>query len=467
MHSFFYPRSILLFGASKNPRKGGNHVLRNILNYTKEKIYIIHPKHDEIKGIKCFKSIFDVPNRRIDLGIIILPVQYVLDALEDCLKFGIKNIILESGALYIKGNDEDNRKNQQRINNIKEKLAKNRDIKIMGPNSIGVYCGNQNGNNFTTSLIYFNQLPGLKDKNLAVVSQTGLTLSGLLSAQNYIQEIGFSKIAAIGNKFGVNENHILEYLKKDNETDAIAMYLEDIQEGKKFRIICEEILKQKPIILLKSGKTEKGKRAIISHTNSLAGNYRIIQGIAKQLGIIMVDDFYELFSVSKMILSQPVPKGNKVGIISISGAGTVISSDLAEKYSLEIPSISESQLKKLKKVFPEWAWEDVYNPLDIWASVEYVGPNKAYRYVGEILLEGKIDMLIYLITGIEETEFDWNILLNLNEKYPSIPIYIGFFGGEKRLLLKWREKLEEKYNIPTFCSLNVIFKCLSRILKIL
>lgn len=464
MHSFFYPRSILLFGASKNPKKGGNHVLRNILNYKKEKIYIIHPKHEEIEGIKCFKSIFDVPNKSIDLGIIILPVQFVLNALEDCLKFGINNIILESGALYIKGSDKDNRKNQQRIKTIKEKLTCNRDIKIMGPNSIGVYCANEDKNNFTTSLIYFDDLPNFKNKNLAVISQTGLTLSGLLSAQNYIQEIGFSKIAAIGNKFGVDETDVLKYLEQDPYTDVIAMYLEDIEDGNKFRAICSKVLKKKPIILLKSGKTEKGKKAIVSHTNSLAGNYRIINGLATQLGIIMVDDFFEMFSVVKMILSQPIPQGNKLGIISISGAGTVISADLAEKYGLEIPAISEVQFKDLKSIFPRWAWEDVYNPLDIWASVEHVGPDKAYGYAGEILLQGDIDILIYLITGIEETEFDWSILSVLNERYPNVPIYMGFFGGDKKLLLNWREQLEENHNIPTFQSLNLIFKTLSRIL---
>ncbi|MGV9171002.1 MAG: CoA-binding protein [Promethearchaeia archaeon] len=462
MDAFFYPESIVLFGARRDSRKGGNHVLRNILNYKKENVYIIHPKHKKIHGIPCFKSIFDIKQKSIDLGIIILPIPYVLDALEDCLEFGIKNIILESGALYLKG--ENDKKNEQRIRRIKEKLEKDKNIKIMGPNSIGIYCAHKNGHNFITSLIYFEKLPKLKQKNLTVISQTGLTLSGLLSAQNYIQEIGFSKIAAIGNKFGVNETDVLEYLENDAQTDVIAMYLEDIKEGGKFRTMCSRILKTKPIILLKSGKTEKGKKAIISHTNSLAGNYKIIEGLAKQLGFILVDDFYEMFAVAKMLLSQPAPQGNKIGVISISGAGTVITADMSKKYGLKLPDLTDKQFKQLKTIFPEWAWEDVYNPLDIWASVEYVGPDKAYGFAGDVLMKGNIDILLYLITGIEETKFDWHLLMNLNKKHPEIPIYMGFFGGGKKLLLKWREELVENCNIPTFPSLNIIFKSISRIL---
>jgi len=338
----------------------------------------------------------------------------------------------------------------------------------MGPNSIGIYCANKDGKDLTTSLIYFDQMPGLKDKNLSIVSQTGLTLSGLLLGQNYIQEVGISKIAAIGNKFDVNESDLLVYLESDKNTDAIALYLEDIKDGKRFMEQCKTISKNKPILLLKSGKTEKGKKAIISHTKSMAGDYKIIEAMSKQVGIITVEDFNELFTLSKIILSQPIPKGNKLAVISISGAGTVLSCDLAEKYGLELPPMSTAQNEKMREIFPEWAWDDVYNPLDIWASVELVGPDKTYKFAGETFLEeeSQFNALVYLITGIKESEFDWDILHQININHPHIPIYMGFFGGDKKILLDWREILEEKYDIPTFSSLSLMMKCISKALRL-
>jgi acetyltransferase len=462
MESFFSPHSIVLFGASSNEQKSGNHVLRNILNYTKENVYLIHPKEDDIYGIKCYKSIFEIPVKNIDLGIIVLPVGLVLETINSCIKFGIKSIIVESATLYLKANDKDNQ-NLEKIREIKE-LLKQKKVRIMGPNSIGVYCANQDKNSFITSLIYFKRLPKLKKKNLSIIAQTGLTLSGLLLHQNYIQELGIAKIASIGNKFDINETDILDYLENDSQTDVIALYLEDIKEGKRFLSQCKRIVKKKPIIMLKSGKTEKGRKAIASHTQSLAGDYKMVEALSRQVGIINVNDFSEMFNVAKVLLNQPRPKGRNLGVISISGAGTVLASDLASEFGFDLPSLKTEQIKNLRKIFPKFAWDDIYNPLDIWAAVEKVGPQQAYEKAGKILLEqNEYDYLVYYLTAIEETEFNWQVLTKFNAKYPETAIIMGFFGGDRKLILKWREILEENLNIPTFQSISEMFKILSKI----
>lgn len=462
MKNFFDPDSILIFGASKNEKKSGNHVLRNILNYTDKKVYLIHPKHTKIYDLKCYRTINQLPVKKIDLAIIILPVKYVLDTLLECFDIKINTIIIESGSLYVKGEEESEK--LEKLAKIRKKLNES-STRILGPNSIGFYCANRHKNDLITSLIYFDTLPGLKAKNLSIISQTGLTLSGILQGQNYIQEFGIAKIAAIGNKFDVNECDVLELLEDDPDTDVIGLYLEDIKQGKRFRELCSKIAPQKPIILLKSGKTAKGKEAIISHTKSLAGNYKIIEALSKQIGIITVDDFKELLDVAKILLSQPIPKGNHIGVVSISGAGTVLSCDLAEKYGLILPPLSDQQYDSLIEIFPKFAWDDVYNPLDIWSSVEFVGPEKAYLSAGEVFLRHKnrFDMLLYFLTGIQETEFDWKKLHELNKKY-NIPIYMGLFGGDKNLILKWREILEEKYDIPVFQSITTLMRAISKII---
>lgn len=463
MENFFDPTSIVIFGASKDEKKGGNHVLRNILNYTKKNIYLIHPKHNEIYGIQCYPSLQDISLKKIDVGIIILPVEYVLDALEQCIDV-VKTIIIESGDFYLKG--ENDKENQKKLELLKKKLSDSK-TRVLGPNSIGFYCAHANKKNLTTSLIYFDQLPAIKDKNISIISQTGLTLSGILQSQNYMQEYGIAKICAIGNKFDVNESDILDIYENDVDTDVIGLYLEDIKEGQRFKEQCTRIARKKPIILLKSGRTEKGKKAIISHTNSLAGNYKIIEALSKQIGLLIVEDFFEMFELAKLILTQPLPRSNKIAVISISGAGTVLSCDLAEQYGLELPSISGQQQEKLKEIFPKFAWEDIYNPLDIWSSVEFVGPETAYLHAGEVFLQEKqrFDAIIYFLTGIEETEFDWKKLYKLNTKYNKIPIYMGFLSGDKTLLLKWKEKLS-KFNIPTFESIKTLLYLLSKVLHL-
>ncbi|MFO7912189.1 MAG: CoA-binding protein [Desulfotignum sp.] len=464
METFFNPQSIVIFGASKDPQKSGNRVLRNILNYTNKNVYLIHPKEEEILGIQCYRDLTNIPLEHIDLGVIILPIPYVLDALERCVEFHVKSIIIESGALYFESDDDF--ENENRVQMILDNANKT-GIRIMGPNSIGIYCAKKGTKNLTTSLIYSEDLPGMKEKNLSIVAQTGLTLSGLLLGQNYIQEVGLAKIACIGNKIDINESDLLDFLENDPDTNAIALYLEDIKEGQRFKKQCERISKKKPLILLKSGKTEKGKKAIVSHTKSLAGNYKIIEGLCKQFGIILVEDFHEMFMVSKCLLNQPIPKGNKIGVVSISGAGTVLASDLSDKFNLKLIELNRIQKQELKEIFPKFAWKDIYNPLDIWASIEKVGPNKAYQKSGNILLSEKnVDILIFYITGIKESEFDWSILKNLNETYPCTAIYVGFFGGDKKLLLKWREEIEERLNIPTFESITMMFKTISKLLEL-
>ncbi len=466
MEFFFSPRNVVLFGATGKENKSGYRVLRNIMNYARrEDIYLIHPREDSICGIQCYKRIDDLPVRDIDLALVILPVEHVLGAVEDCVRFGVKGVIVESGALYVKG--EDDELNEKRVLKIREKTGKNNGTRVMGPNSIGLYCGGRERNDLITSLIYFDRLPRLREKNLSIISQTGLTLSGLLQSQNYIQEMGIAKIAAIGNKFDVDESDLLDFLERDGDTHAIGLYLEDVSDGRRFREQCARIAAKKPVILLKSGKTEKGKRAAVSHTGSLAGDYRIVEALSRQIGMVTVEDFTELFTVARMVLSQPVPRGNRLAVVSISGAGAILSCDLAEKHGLDLPPLSLEQKDRMREIFPRFAWDDIDNPLDIWSSVEYAGPAKAYGTAGRILLEekGRFDALVYLLTGIQETEFDWTILRDLNRE-SGVPVYIGFLSGDKKLLLRWREILEEKLNIPTFESLTQLYKSISMIMAL-
>ncbi|MBD3195924.1 MAG: hypothetical protein GF317_12755 [Candidatus Lokiarchaeota archaeon] len=461
MDYFFEPKSIVIYGASENTLKSGNHVLKNVLNYKRENIYLIHPMKDYVYGIRCYRSIFDLPIQMVDLSIIILPVEFVFAALLDCLDFGVSGIIIESGAIYLTNDFE----TLEKIHQLKKNYKDNYKSRIMGPNSIGIYNAFENGIGFTTSLIHFKRFPELKEKNLSMISQTGLTLSGLLFSQNNQQEVGISKIASIGNKFDINESDLLDYLEEDKNTNVIAFYLEDISEGRKFVEQCKRISKKKPLILLKSGISNKAKKAIISHTGSIAGNYKNIQALSTQFGIILVEDFAELFNVGKCLLNQPIPKGNRIGVISISGAGTVLSCDFAMKYNLELPKLSSVQLDKLKSFFPEFAWKDINNPIDIWSAVEKVGPEKAYMKSGEILLkENTIDILVYFLTGIKETEFDWRLLYELNQQYPEIPIYFGLIGGDKKILRTWRKIIEVRYNIPMFFSISNLFKTISKIM---
>ncbi len=462
MERFFHPRSIVLFGASSNPKKGGNQVLQNFKQYMEKQnypdLFIVHPREKAIDGVRCFRKLDDLPRNangtdRIDLAVIVLPVQQVMPVVRACIARNVRGILIESGNL---SNDE-----KEAALFAKEMLSliRGRDIRVVGPNSIGF---NVPDLRYCTPIKYYSQFLETRERNVSIVGQSGLFVTGFVEwffdTTGHGQPFGVSNIAAIGNKLDVNECDLLEYYLHDARTHAIGMYLEDIRDGGRFVSLLRENRERhrKPIVLLKAGKSEKGKLAVSSHTGSLAGSYVTIEAVARQYGMILVETYDELFEMLSIVCQFPLLRSNRVGVISVSGSGCVLSSDFAEKFGMDLPELDGKTVARLRPLFPDWA--PIHNPIDTWASVEKVGPQESFNRILEIYLEsGLFDSIVLMTISSPFTTFDWKFISDMQGRHREIPLVVHFFGGQSIIE---HSAIAKEYRIPVIASFDRIFKLL-------
>jgi acetate---CoA ligase (ADP-forming) len=462
MERFFHPRSIVLFGASSNPRKGGNQVLQNFKQYMERQkypdLFIVHPREKSIEGVSCFPTLGSVPANvngtgRIDLAVIVLPVQEVMPVVRACIDRDVRGILIESGNLSNDGKES--------AVYAKElcSLIRGRDIRVVGPNSIGF---NVPDLRYCTPIKHYSEFLETRERNVSIVGQSGLFVTGFVewffNTTGHGQPFGVSNIAAIGNKLDVNECDLLEYYLHDEKTHAIGMYLEDIRDGSRFVSLLKNNRERyrKPIVVLKAGKSEKGKQAISSHTGSMAGSYVTVEAVAKQFGMILVETYDELFEMLSIVCQYPVIRSNRVGVISVSGSGCVLSSDFAEKFGMELPELDDATVARLRPLFPDWA--PIHNPIDTWASVEKVGPQESFNRILDIYLEsGLFDSIVLMTISSPFATFDWHYISEMQRRYREIPLVVHFFGGQSILE---HTAIAKEYRIPVIDSFDRIFKLL-------
>ncbi len=462
---FFRPKNIVLYGISRNSGKSGYFIAMNMKKYKPDHLYVIHPEVDEVHGIPCKKKFEDLPDatrENIDLVIISLPVPFATEAVLECIQYEVKGIIIGSGNVGL--NEEEVSLNTVKIRNALQ-LHGNK-TRIIGPNGLGVFS---NENKLFTAIMTMEEYPPFGKDSVSIIAQTGLMVSGYLIDFIEHKDIGISKICAIGNKLDINESDMLEVIIEDPNTKVIAMYLESIIEGTRFYKLCKKAIyeKQKILILLKPGVSTIGKRAILSHTQSIAGNSDIVSAMCSQLGIIQVDDLREFIQACKLTANLPLPRGNSAGLISISGAGCVLLADLAEEYKFSVKKLPEHVLEKLKRVFPDWA--DISHPLDIWASIEQ-HRLESYNVVLESFLNAEcFDFILVCNIGGRRTGVDYDYFRSMRKLYPKIPIIVQIFGGfseKKQIFSDEFEQVNSGTYIPVVYDLRRTMKILSKMVQL-
>ncbi|MFW9867354.1 MAG: acetate--CoA ligase family protein [Candidatus Thorarchaeota archaeon] len=338
MDVFFNPKTVAIIGASEKP-KFGIGTTTYLLN-SNFKTYPVNINSDLIFGHKAYKNVKEIPDK-VDLAIIIVSNQFVLQTVKDCIEKGVNGIIIESAGFAETGSTK-----YAEIQNEIEQLAKESKVRIIGPNCIGL---TNFYNNFTTSDMDFNQ--AIKG-HVAVVAQSGVLGNVFIDWANS-QGIGFSKAITIGNKVDVDEVDLLTYLNNDPDTKVISVYLEGTKRGKDLKLVLGKM--KKPVIILKNGRSDIGSRAVNSHTSSIAGNDKIYDALFKQYPqVFRVDDFYELFNIANVFATQPLPKGNKVVIVTGSGSLGALACDEITKQGLKLANLSKKTIEIIKSVIPEW-----------------------------------------------------------------------------------------------------------------
>lgn len=345
MRSFFYPDSVALVGAS--PKKGsiGNVILNNLKNF-KGKIYAVNPNYEEIDEIECFKSLSSLPEV-VDLVIVATPAKTVPGIVEECGKKSIKNVVVISAGFRESGIEGSVL--EEKVSEIARKYG----INLLGPNCLGI-MNPEIELNATFSPI----MP--KKGNIAFLSQSGaFILAVVLWAKK--MNFGFSKIVSMGNKAVLSEADLIRFFANDEKTDVVMLYVEGIRNGREFMEVARKVSRDKPIVVMKAGKTESGAKAASSHTGSLAGSYEIYKTAFEQCGIVVAETVEELFDFS-FALSR-FRKCGRVAIVTNSGGPGVMASDAVEINGLELANFKKDTIERLRAILPPSA--NFYNPVDI------------------------------------------------------------------------------------------------------
>jgi acyl-CoA synthetase (NDP forming) len=407
---FFEPRSVVIIGSLKTGMSGGGVIIENLRKFGfSGKIYPVNPSYDKVLDLKVYPNINDIPEIA-DLAIVVTPNKIVPSIVKECAKKGVKAVIIVSDG-FAEFSDEGARLQQEVVD-----IAKSTGLQIIGPSTIGIV-------NAAIGLATTQYMVGyekIKRGNIALVSQSGVMGLQALPFENY----GLSKMCDLGNKCDLDESDLLEYLADDLDTKVIGLHLEDVRNGRHFLSAARDAIAKKPVLVFRLGRTEESKRAMVSHTGSMAGEYKIYESAFKQAGIIKVDTLREFLEIPKIFVSQPLPEGNRIAIITITGGGGTIAIDKAIESGLSLAKLSAETLDKLAKMHPTLKG----NPIDIVPAMLSVDLISLYKDAINLLLSDKnVDCIAITLWAnpMVSPQFYVQLLSDLNM---TKPITIWVYG---------------------------------------
>jgi acyl-CoA synthetase (NDP forming) len=447
MELFFKPKSVAVLGASGTPGKLGYVIVKNIADSDfNGNVYPVNPKSDEILGYKVYHSVTEIPGD-VDLVVTALPSPKItVSAMEECAQKGVKAVIIESAGFAEMGGE--GKVYQKQIVDI----AKKHGIRVMGPNCSGIVS-----RDIVTSI--YPMTKKVPRGNVVLIGQSGLLAAGMTADIVENESLNINKVCSIGNKCDVNENDLLEYFGNQDDVDVLSMYLETVTNGKKLTQIAKKVAAEKPVIFLSGGRTEAGAKAAMSHTGSIASNAKIVATAIKQTGMIMADDFTELKDFAKVFSTQPLPKGNRIAVITLAGSVGVVVSDLCASFGLELPKLAPETTEKLKDMFDT----PVGNPVDLYFSVTKIGFTKTLETTfPDAFRDPNIDAAVLILAGFEYTqEAVQKKIIQKIVKEVGKPVVVCMIVGYNRYKNIIMDEMGK--DLPVFPSLISGVKALSKL----
>ncbi len=379
LRAVFEPKTIAVIGASRNPVSVGGALFRNLLRWGfTGAVYPINPAASSIAGVRAYASISEMPEVA-ELAFIVVPAPLVIELARQCAVAGVRALCVISAGFAETG--ESGRAAQSELLDV----CRASGMRLVGPNCMGL-VNTSAGVRLLGTFVPVEPPAG----NVAMSSQSG-ALGLALMAQAGQLGLGVSSFISIGNRADVSGNDLLQYWESDESTDVILLYLESFGNPRRFSRIARRVSRAKPIVAVKSGRTTAGARAASSHTAALASSDQAVDALFRQTGIIRVDTLAEFFYVARLLASQPIPQGNRVGILTNGGGPGILAVDAAIAAGLDVPTLSERTQAKLRAVLPPTA--STTNPIDIIAGS---GP-KEYRACLEILCDDPdLDALVVI-----------------------------------------------------------------------
>jgi acetyltransferase len=384
------PKSIAIIGASNDITKPAGLPLYFVLKHNyKGKIFPVNPKREEVQGVKCYPGILDIPDE-VDAVLIVVPAADVPDMLRQCAQKGVKAaVIAVSGFAELGG---EGKKRQDEI----DEIVRISGIRICGPNTNGllnVYGKVSLGYSYAQEIV----IPG----RLAYVTQSGALLSAS-APRLAARGIGFSYFIASGNQADLETFDYARYIIDDPNTDVLAIYVEGFKDPEKFLDVADLALQRgKPLVMIKVGRSEVAAKAAMGHTGSLVGSDTVFDAICKQKGVIRVDDFDDLIATALTFLKCPLPRGNRVGMVSTSGGAMSLVGDHAIGGDLRFPDLSAKTKEEAAKIIP--AYGEMKNPFDIGAAgATATRDAELCKQAVELLVNDEnIDIIVAAVTPID------------------------------------------------------------------
>jgi len=414
LEMLFNPRSVAVIGASENPDKLGYGILANIIQSGfSGPIYPINPKATEILGLKNYPSVLDIPDP-VDLVVIVVPGKFVPPLLEEAGQKGVRGAIIISAGFREAG-PEGAKMEQQLV-----ATAKQYGMRLIGPNCLGLID--------TLTPINASFAAGMPSKGtIAFTSQSGALCTAILDYA-LAKNIGFSHFVSLGNKADVDEVALFQAWGQDDQTNVIIGYIEGVKDGQAFIKTARDAARRKPIIVVKSGRTASGSKAVSSHTGSLAGSDAAYDAAFKQAGVLRAESVQELFDYSTAFAYQPPLQGNRIAIVTNAGGPGVMATDALERQGLVLASLQPETEAALANVLPAAA--NIHNPIDV------LGDAAADRYGAALeaaLQDSAVNGAILILTPQTVTDIKGTAEALVRASKGSKKPVLGCFMGEKEV----------------------------------
>ncbi|MEN6516710.1 MAG: acetate--CoA ligase family protein [Methanospirillum sp.] len=440
----FLPRAIAVVGASADPRKVGYAALRNLLSF-KGALYPINPKRDEVLGRQAYPSLSAVPGP-VEMAVIAVPAELVPGVIAEAGSAGVRLAVILSAGFRESGEAGRLLEEQVMAN------ARATGIRVVGPNCLGIMLPPY-GINTTFDPV------SPKSGTIAFISQSGAVITMVVD-WSLPEEIGFSVVISVGNQSDLTFQDYLKFAEQDANTKSIIMYVEEIRDGCGFLKVVRRVTQRKPVIVLKSGSSTKGRATASSHTGSLAGDYAVYRGAFEQAGVIAVESFSDAFQIAELLGSEGYPRGRRAVVVTSAGGLAVLSSDYAEEWGVDLITLPPELLAELDALLPdEWNHQ---NPLDL------IGDAGADRFarVFDTLLRRDDLWDIAIVIAVPSATMDPAHLANEIVRFSqhTDKMIVGCLAGGDSIRAGLRILREN--HVPNFDEIEDAFRALGAVFRV-
>ncbi|MFH2007507.1 MAG: acetate--CoA ligase family protein [bacterium] len=430
----FRPTSVAVLGASSRPGAIGREVVKNLINFEFQgKVFLVNPKRDVVLSMKAYPSVLEIPDP-VDLAVIVVPGPQVLEVVHECGKAGVKGLVIITAGFREVGGAGAEREEEL------AKVIEGYDMLAIGPNSVGIMNADPR---VRLNASFITTIP--KSGNVALLSQSGSIGETIMDFAQY-QDLRFSIFASLGNQMSVDSCHLLDYLRRDEQTEVVLMYVESFRRSQEFVSVAKRITREKPVLVVKAGRTAAGAHAAFSHTGALAGMDVSYDALFEECGIVRVSTVEELFDLGRAVSHMSPPEGDRVAVLTNAGGPAILATDALVAHGLQMAQFSGATTETLReKLNPAAA---VSNPVDMVAGA---GPADYEISLRAVLQDPGVDAVLTILVPpvmIDGEEVARTIVRIYDEYERPKPMLVCLMGLSK-MALKGRNILADA-GLPTY-----------------